>query len=383
MKKSPKPGTLSKRQIAARRREITSKNQRDKFDHYDLEELKSLLPQYLENQGLEIQWRKQDGLECLCPLHSDRNPSFTAQLKDGVWLWKCWPCDLGGTVIDLHAAMHGLSRNSRESIIGVAEVLGRSPILQGEKIVRKRRPRARSVTKAPARDCLLTEALSRRRLDLLSPYLPNEWKADLWHASPLILDREPAQEAHVLVENLFLPEDVLWLGDVRDSGSSKHTSNFRRRDDWLKCLNLPPRIASGVFRAGSESRKQISLKNSSFLIIEADELIGRKPSNQTEREENKKLSAALVAFLQCRLKLSLRAVIDTGGKSLHAWLDRPSAEGEVALTSTLEGLGIDVSVFKQSATAPLRLPGCRHHQTGKQARLLYLNPICLHEDTRR
>jgi hypothetical protein len=36
-----------------------------------------------------------------CPLHADTNPSLTLSLKDGVWLWKCFPCSDGGDIFSL------------------------------------------------------------------------------------------------------------------------------------------------------------------------------------------------------------------------------------------------------------------------------------------
>lgn len=91
---------------------------------YDLDIIKSMLPEYLERIGTVISKRTDTHLECLCPLHSDSSPSFTADLINGIWVWKCWPCDLGGTVIDLHADLHGLPRHCLEAIHGPAEVMG-------------------------------------------------------------------------------------------------------------------------------------------------------------------------------------------------------------------------------------------------------------------
>jgi hypothetical protein len=91
---------------------------------YDLELIKGMLPEYLERIGTVITKRTETHLECHCPLHADTSPSFSADLIAGVWVWKCWPCNLGGTVIDLHADLHGLPRHCLEAIHGPAEVLG-------------------------------------------------------------------------------------------------------------------------------------------------------------------------------------------------------------------------------------------------------------------
>lgn len=72
--------------------------------------LKMLLPEYLQAVGYPPKIRANGStLRACCPLHSDTRPSFTGTLKDDSWLWFCHPCNMGGTVIELHAALAGLS----------------------------------------------------------------------------------------------------------------------------------------------------------------------------------------------------------------------------------------------------------------------------------
>jgi len=89
--------------------------------------LKTLLPEYLQAIGCPPKITANGTrLTICCPLHVDTNPSFTANLKDGVWLWGCYPCGVGGTVIDLHTARTGLSAKSDFATIcrEVAELVG-------------------------------------------------------------------------------------------------------------------------------------------------------------------------------------------------------------------------------------------------------------------
>ncbi len=89
--------------------------------------LKTLLPEYLNAVGYPPKITANGTrLTICCPLHVDTNPSFTANLKDGVWLWGCYPCGVGGTVIDLHTARTGLSAKSDFATIcrEVAELVG-------------------------------------------------------------------------------------------------------------------------------------------------------------------------------------------------------------------------------------------------------------------
>ena len=347
---------------------------------YDLPFIKSMLPEYLERSGISITKRTATHLECLCPLHQDGNPSFTADLVAGVWVWKCWPCGTGGTVIDLHADRVAISRRSHEAIKGTAEVLAIPD--DGETLptmtADRQRAIADAVTKRNAERreqenaARITEALRGRRMEILTPFLSSSWRADFWDDSPTILDSPIEDDAGLFIRGLFDPEDVLWLGDQFDSGDARHAANFRPAREWLRLEILTPRIASGIFKPGSISRSDCNLISSPFIVIESDDLIGHKPTDDDEREENKRLCAALICLCRDRLKLTLRAVIDTGGKSLHGWFDRPSDEALEALLSVAQGLAIDAAVVTR-ASNPLRLPGCVHQATGRPARLHYLN----------
>jgi archaellum biogenesis ATPase FlaH len=42
-----------------------------------------------------------------CPLHEDKTPSMSCD--DAKGLWKCFSCGMGGTVIDLHMRIHGMT----------------------------------------------------------------------------------------------------------------------------------------------------------------------------------------------------------------------------------------------------------------------------------
>jgi hypothetical protein len=64
-----------------------------------------LLP-YCQARGLEL---RRDGprWKCLCPLHAEQTPSFIIDPRKN--LWHCFGCGKGGSVIDLHATLRGIS----------------------------------------------------------------------------------------------------------------------------------------------------------------------------------------------------------------------------------------------------------------------------------
>ena len=216
----------------------------------------------------------------------------------------------------------------------------------------------------------IQEILERK----LAPYLTNDWQADLWHSSPIRFDH-PEALPHDFIRSLFKPDDILWMGETYDTGSPQHAANFKTCRNWLKLDTLPPRIAAGTFQQGGISRSKDSVKTSPFILLESDDLIGHKPSTPEERQQNKSLSSALIGYAQDKLGLTLRAVIDTGNKSLHAWYDRPPEAAMNAIRKMAAGLHIDQAILERCQSSPLRMPHCIHEKTNTPARLLYLNPI--------
>ena len=59
-------------------------------------------------QGKERQ-RQAAGFVIRCPVHEDRTPSCSVQLRDGEILWRCHGCQASGDVLTLVAAVRGLS----------------------------------------------------------------------------------------------------------------------------------------------------------------------------------------------------------------------------------------------------------------------------------
>jgi hypothetical protein len=64
------------------------------------------LLRYCQERGFEL---KRSGRQwvCLCPLHREDTPSFSIDADKDVW--HCFGCAKGGSIIDLHAALRGIS----------------------------------------------------------------------------------------------------------------------------------------------------------------------------------------------------------------------------------------------------------------------------------
>jgi len=186
--------------------------------------------------------------------------------------------------------------------------------------------------------------------DMLAPYMDDSWRAELFDTSPLRLEYSEAFP-HDFLKSLFHPDDVLWMGEQKDSGQPKHAAQFKTCREWLKQETLPPRIAAGVFKKSSYSRSGKNVIRAPFIVLESDDLIGHEPKTEKERAMNRAKSYALIGYAQAEWGLTLRAVIDTGGKSLHAWLDKPPPDELQALEHLGKILG-SMSTRSSIATSP-------------------------------
>ena len=224
-------------------------------------------------------------------------------------------------------------------------------------------------------DRKITAYLKANMESMIAEYRSKDWRVQLMDESP-VLPQQRETIRHDFIRGLFKPDDTLWMSkSLTDTGLPWHAKCFRKCSEWIKDPKLPPRIAAGTFREGSCSRSLSCLKSSPYIVIEGDELIGHKPTTQEECELNKEYCAALIGYARCCLGLVLRAVIDTGNKSLHGWFDRPSEAALEPLMSMADGLRIDKAVLENCQAMPLRMPNCPHTETWKIAQLTYFNPI--------
>jgi hypothetical protein len=112
-----------------------------------------------------------------------------------------------------------------------------------------------------------------------------------------------------------------------------------------------------MFREGSTSRSNANVERRQFLVVESDVL---------SRDE----VGAVFRLMHKRLGLQLHCIVDTGGKSLHAWFRPPSEPARLArLRAGLTGLGCDPRMF--NASQPARLPGAM--RDGNLQRLIWLD----------
>jgi hypothetical protein len=202
-------------------------------------------------------------------------------------------------------------------------------------------------------------SLSRESLPLIIEQYPGS-TADLWEESPVRLLDDP-EDGWRLLLHLFNPGDIVWIGSMYDSaqedqGERKKAAareHFKSAGEWLDSPVTPagPLVCPCTFENGSHSRCKANVESQPFLVVESDEL---------SHED----FVAVINFLKQRLKL--RAVVDTAGKSLHAWFDYPTDPQVAELRVILKELKCDEAMFRPSQ--PVRLPGVRRYNIDKVSR---------------
>ena len=157
--------------------------------------------------------------------------------------------------------------------------------------------------------------------------------------------------------SMFKSDDVIWMGEKWDSGGSEHARNFRTAEEWLKGTGVPGQLTCpGAFKSGAISRSNDNVLHRRFLVVESD-------------VHSKDDVGAIFKWLRDEVGLSLRAVVDTAGKSLHGWFDFPKKLVLEQLEIILPQLGCDAGLFKPSQ--PCRIPGAL--RDGKYQALVYLD----------
>ncbi len=162
---------------------------------------------------------------------------------------------------------------------------------------------------------------------------------------------------------MFEPEDIIWIGELNHTGKPLNRKNFRERDYWVDQLDeLSNYICPAVYTPDVYSRADSNVAVRKFLVVESDTL---------SRDQ------VGAVFRLLMHKLTLRAVVDTGGKSLHGWFDCPNQDELADIKAFLPELGCDPKMF--GASQPCRLAG-RKRENGNWQRLVYLNTEVLDEN---
>lgn len=88
-----------------------------------IEQIKREADVAIYEQRLQRFRREGKGYKGLCPFHNDTHPSLEVyRSRDGIWLWKCFPCGTGGDVFELVRRLDNVT--FPEAVRNVAEKIG-------------------------------------------------------------------------------------------------------------------------------------------------------------------------------------------------------------------------------------------------------------------
>ena len=203
-------------------------------------------------------------------------------------------------------------------------------------------------------------------------------EADIWEASPRRLWEEPKDDPALLLRTLYDPAALIWIGDRHQGGAMGDT--IRTSMEWIR-----------FFQDGGKTGPHII----------PNPLTGTPAPTKTGDKATLRGDGNISAYRYCMaefdtlprtdqlrfwgaVKLPIVALIDSGGKSIHAWLDVQKLatvttpdEWATHIKGRLYGailtpMGVDAACSNPARLS--RLPG--HYREEKQAwqRLLWLSP---------
>lgn len=303
----------------------------------------------------EITWQDDRGF-CRCPGH-ERHTGSTGKRDCTVFLGNerpptiyCVHTSCAGEVADKNRSLRSaIGRAEWETRRGLDPTLPERPKITKEERQRRRRAKRHA------------EIALRARAGL--PTLLEEFA---WPMEAILSDvlafEDDGEDGWRALLGLYDLNDVLWIGDLRDSGRWYHDGFFLRVQDYLRRTLRPkgPLMSASCFRPSCYQRSRDNVVCTPFLVVESDKLT----RNQV---------GAVFRWLMAE-GVPLRAIIDTGGKSLHGWFDQPCAGTKRDdLLVALEAMGCDRGPWREPSMS--RLPGSfRVSNAGiKRQRLIWLN----------
>jgi hypothetical protein len=157
-----------------------------------------------------------------------------------------------------------------------------------------------------------------------------------------------SQDSWAAFLELWKPDDIIWIGDVYDTGIVKGVGRFRSVDEWRSAkINLCGShfTCASTFLPGTVDRVNKQVSKTRYLVVEFDSL-------DVDKQQNRRKGAALLNYF--RQSLDLRMVVDSGNKSLHGWFEMNEKITEEQ-RFILRHLGADINSMRPSQ--PVRLPG--------------------------
>ena len=200
-------------------------------------------------------------------------------------------------------------------------------------------------------------------------------EADLWESSTIRIDWEPSEDTFRFLERMFKPDEMVFIGDREAPGIIG--TNIRTAKDWIEYLKnggqtfphliinplsgepAPKKSGDGVTYRGDACVKAFR-----YCLVEFDNL---------SRENQIRFWTSTAAR-----KLPIVCLVDTAGKSIHAWLrlsgiasmdDWAKKIKSKLYDQFLIPMGVDAACSNPARLS--RLPG--HLREDKYQRRLWMN----------
>lgn len=230
----------------------------------------------------------------------------------------------------------------------------------------------RHVHVAPAPKPISDGQATRQRM-IKSSAISDE--ADLWESSPIRIDWEPPEDTTRFVEAMYEPDELVFIGNSKVPGIIGQ--NIRSAKDWIEYFRrggqtyphiiinpLSGEPAPTKSGDGMTYRGDLCVKRFKYCLVEFDDL---------SREDQIRFWTSPTAR-----KLPVACLVDTGGKSIHAWLrlsgiasmdDWDREIKKKLYDQLLIPLGVDPACSNPARLS--RLPG--HLREDKYQRILWIN----------
>lgn len=243
----------------------------------------------------------------------------------------------------------------------------------GEQEVRDAVERAYNTEVKPAvkvKPAVNADAFWRHVLNKTAGMTETDMEVELFSHSAIRLDDAPAGDAVLLLESVYRPSDVLFIG-------TQYDTKVNRVDTWLKLLKsgapVPPHITPNTLTgkpAPDKGGKGMTMRGDNNVVgfrVAVAEMDGRPRAEQ-------------LAFW-LTVDLPIVALIDSAGKSIHAWVATPGISTTAEWDNQVEGelfgqwlipLGCDPACKNEARLS--RLPGHLRADKGRMQRLLYVTP---------
>ncbi len=313
-----------------------------------------------------VDWQNEVSGFCRCPgeaLHTSQTGKKDCRVNvDGAPTIFCFHASCAPAVAEANRRLRReLNASPWALTLPSGRVLRSGDVLQASGDVLPREM-IRAQAKAEGRDA--GEAVTLATVKMLATRFAPElferfhWPfAQIIEDSPLLVsERDPEDQFRTWLR-LWPAHCHVWIGDIYSTGRLEHRTHFRPLCEWYQIGPVMGNYTCGSsFKPGSYSRSNANCNGTRFLVVESDTL-------------GKDEVGAVFAYLRRRLHYRLHCIIDTAGKSLHAWFDAPRDKVlENRLKAGLVAFGCDPKVFTYSQ--PVRVPGA--YREGKLQRLVWL-----------